>query len=401
MQSGLKSISGALTVPHPLAADHEKLVAIRHALHAHPEIAREEAWTASYVADRLREEGIPFEANIGGHGIVATVEGQGEGPAVALRADMDALEITELSQLPHASKQPGKMHACGHDGHMTILLAAGMHLARTRNFVGTVHLVFQPAEERYGGAREMVAEGLLDRFPVQRFFGLHNWPGLAAGEVVVHDGPVMAGTSEFTATFKGEGAHGAMPHMAGDPILAGGHFMTGIQQAVARAVDPHESAVATVGSFQAGHAQNIIPQEARLTGTLRAYRTETLQLLRARVDSVAAAAAAIAGCRSEVTFDEFLCPPVVNTVAERDIMRQAARTAGLTLAPGDTRPSMAGDDFGDFLVRVPGAYAWIGNGPLQPDAGLHQPLYDFNDDIILPAAMLLTRSAELALSGLK
>jgi amidohydrolase len=211
----------------------------------------------------------------------------------------------------------------------------------------------------------------------------------------------MAGTSEFTATFKGEGAHGAMPHMAGDPILAGGHFMTGIQQAVARAVDPHESAVATVGSFQAGHAQNIIPQEARLTGTLRAYRTETLQLLRARVDSVAAAAAAIAGCRSEVTFDEFLCPPVVNTVAERDIMRQAARTAGLTLAPGDTRPSMAGDDFGDFLVHVPGAYAWIGNGPLQPDAGLHQPLYDFNDDIILPAAMLLTRSAELALSGLK
>jgi metal-dependent amidase/aminoacylase/carboxypeptidase family protein len=373
MQSGLKSISGALTVPHPLAADHEKLVAIRHALHAHPEIAREEAWTASYMADRLREEGIPFEANIGGHGIVATVEGQGEGPAVALRADMDALEITELSQLPHASKQPGKMHACGHDGHMTILLAAGTHLARTRNFAGTVHLVFQPAEERYGGAREMV----------------------------VHDGPVMAGTSEFTATFKGEGAHGAMPHMAGDPILAGGHFMTGIQQAVARAVDPHESAVATVGSFQAGHAQNIIPQEARLTGTLRAYRTETLQLLRARVDSVAAAAAAIAGCRSEVTFDEFLCPPVVNTVAERDIMRQAARTAGLTLAPGDTRPSMAGDDFGDFLVHVPGAYAWIGNGPLQPDAGLHQPLYDFNDDIILPAAMLLTRSAELALSGLK
>lgn len=399
MQSGLKSISGALTVPHPLAADREKLVAIRHALHAHPEIAREEAWTASYVADRLREEGIPFEANIGGHGIVATVEGQGEGPAVALRADMDALEITELSQLPHASKQPGKMHACGHDGHMTILLAAGMHLARTRNFAGTVHLVFQPAEERYGGAREMVAEGLLDRFPVQRFFGLHNWPGLAAGEVVVHDGPVMAGTSEFTATFKGEGAHGAMPHMAGDPILAGGHFMTGIQQAVARAVDPHESAVATVGSFQAGHAQNIIPQEARLTGTLRAYRRETLQLLRARVDSVAAAAAAIAGCRSEVTFDEFLCPPVVNTAAERDIMRQAARTTGLTLAPGDTHPSMAGDDFGDFLVHVPGAYAWIGNGPLQPDAGLHQPLYDFNDDIILPAAMLLARSAELALSG--
>ncbi|EXL05419.1 amidohydrolase [Aquamicrobium defluvii] len=386
-------------MPHPLAADREKLVAIRHALHAHPEIAREEAWTASYVADRLREEGIPFEANIGGHGIVATVKGQGEGPAVALRADMDALEITELSQLPHASKQPGKMHACGHDGHMTILLAAGMHLARTRNFAGTVHLVFQPAEERYGGAREMVAEGLLDRFPVQRFFGLHNWPGLPAGEVVVHDGPVMAGTSEFTATFKGEGAHGAMPHMAGDPILAGGHFMTGIQQAVARAVDPHESAVATVGSFQAGHAQNIIPQEARLTGTLRAYRTETLQLLRARVDSVAAAAAAIAGCRSEVTFDEFLCPPVVNTVAERDIMRQAARTTGLTLAPGDTRPSMAGDDFGDFLVHAPGAYAWIGNGPLQPDAGLHQPLYDFNDDIILPAAMLLARSAELALSG--
>ncbi|MET3663232.1 amidohydrolase [Aquamicrobium ahrensii] len=383
---------------HPLAADREKLVAIRHALHAHPEIAREEAWTASYVADRLRESGMSFEMNIGGHGVVATVEGQGEGPAVALRADMDALEITELSQLPYASQQAGKMHACGHDGHMTILLAAGMHLARTRDFAGKVHLVFQPAEERYGGAREMVAGGLLDRFPVQRIFGLHNWPGLAAGTVVVHDGPVMAGTSEFTVTFRGEGAHAAMPHMTGDPILAGGHFMTGIQQGVARAVDPHESAVATVGSFQSGHAQNIIPQEARLIGTLRAYRTGTLHLLRSRVESVAAAAAAIAGCSSEVAFDEFLCPPVVNTVAERDIMREAASKAGLALAPGDTRPSMAGDDFGDFLVHLPGAYAWIGNGPLETDAGLHQPLYDFNDDIILPGAMLLARSAELALS---
>ncbi len=387
-----------LPVSHPLADDREKLVAIRHALHAHPEVAREEAWTAAYVADRLREAGIPFEVNIGGHGIVATVEGRGEGPAVALRADMDALEITELSQLPYASQQAGKMHACGHDGHMTILLAAGIHLARSRAFAGKVHLVFQPAEERYGGAREMVAAGMLDRFPVQRIFGLHNWPGLTAGEVVVHDGPVMAGTSEFTVTFRGEGAHGAMPHMAGDPLLAGGHFMTGIQQAVARAVDPHESAVATVGSFQGGHAQNIIPQEARLTGTLRAYRTETLKLLRSRVESIATAAAAIAGCRSAVEFDEFLCPPVVNTAAERDIMRQAAGATGLTLAPGDTRPSMAGDDFGDFLVHLPGAYAWIGNGPLRQDAGLHQPLYDFNDDIILPAAMLLARSAEFALS---
>ncbi|MFT4012712.1 MAG: amidohydrolase [Paracoccus sp. (in: a-proteobacteria)] len=376
----------------------EQLRAIRHHLHRHPELSREEAGTAIHLAEQLRHLGLEAETGIGGHGLVATIRGERPGAAVGLRADMDALAITERTGLAYASCRPNVMHACGHDGHMAILLGAGMILSRRRDFAGRVHLIFQPAEERFGGARLMVEEGLLLRYPMARVFGLHNWPGLPAGQVVVHDGPVMAGTSEFTLRFRAEGGHASMPHLTGDPLLAGGHFMTGIQQAVARSVDPFESAVVTVGSFRGGHAQNIIPQEAELTGTLRGYSGAMLLHLRGRVRAVALAAAEMAGCAWDLEFDEPLCPPVVNRPAERDIMRQAALAAGLDLG-GPYPPSMGGDDFGDLLAHLPGAYAFLGNGPLQPEAGLHQPKYDFNDAVIAPGAGLLALSARIALGS--
>ncbi len=380
-----------------LESEKERLVAMRRELHAHPELSRQEEWTSAFVAERLRAEGIALHERVGGYGLVGVIEGSAPGPAVALRADMDALEITEITGLPYASRNAGCMHACGHDGHMAILIGAGIALARRRDFPGTVHLVFQPAEERYGGAKLMVEAGLFERFPSRQIFGLHNWPGLPAGEVLVHDGPVMAGTSEFYVRFLAEGSHAAMPHLSGDPLLAGGHFMTGLQQAVARAIDPFESAVATVGSFQGGHAQNIIPQEAVLAGTLRAFRMETLTVLRERVLAVAAAAAAMGNCRVDVEFDETLSPPVINTPAERDIMREAIGLAGLTAFGGEGRPSMVGEDFGEFLLHRPGCYAWLGNGPARPEGRLHQPAYDFNDEILVPGAALLARAAERAL----
>ncbi len=371
------------------------LVSVRHHLHRHPELSCAEVETAAYIAARLRELGLDVVTRIGGHGLVATVQGRQAGRAVGLRADMDALAISEATDLPYRSQDPDVMHACGHDGHMTILLGAAMIL-RKSEFAGQVHLVFQPAEERYGGARLMLDDGLMQRFPMERIFGLHNWPGLAAGTVVVHDGPVMAGTSEFTLRFTAAGGHASMPHMTGDPLLAGGHFMTGIQQAVARSVDPLESAVVTVGSFRGGFAQNIIPREAELTGTLRAFRSETLMHLRARVEAVSAAAAAMAGCDVDLVFDVALCSPVVNTPTERDIMREAIHAAGLT-SGGALPPSMGGDDFGDFLGAMPGAYAFLGNGPLTGSNGLHQPNYDFNDAAIAPGAALLAQSALQAL----
>lgn len=370
--------------------DLNRLVEMRHHLHRHPELSCAEEQTAAFIAKQLGDLGLQVTTDMGGHGVVATI-GTG-GPAVGLRADMDALAITELTGLPYASENAGVMHACGHDGHMAILMGAAMILQQ-QAFSGRVHLIFQHAEERYGGARMMLDDGLLTRFPMDRIFGLHNWPGLPAGAVAVHDGPVMAGTAEFSLRFHAAGGHASMPHLTGDPLLAGGQFMVGIQQAVARSVDPMEAAVVTVGSFQGGYAQNIIPQEAMLTGTLRAFRTQTLAHLRARVAAVAEASAQMAGCGWGLEFDPNACSPVVNTVPERDILRRAAGEA-LIAAPA---PVMAGDDFGEFLGVLPGAYAFLGNGDLAPEAGLHQPKYDFNDAAIAPGATLLARAALLAL----
>ncbi|OJY65571.1 MULTISPECIES: amidohydrolase [unclassified Rhizobium] len=382
-----------------LRAEMPKLTAMRRELHANPELSLQERWTSGFVAARLREYGITVVEGVGGHGIVGVVQGSASGPGVALRADMDALPITEETGLSYSSSRSGVMHACGHDGHMAALIGAGAALAKSRDFVGSVHLVFQPAEEMYGGAQIMIDDGLLERFPSRQIFGLHNWPGLPVGEVMVHDGPVMAGARDFNVAFRAHGGHAGMPQTTGDPILAAGHFVTGLQQAVARAVDPCDPAVATVAMIQGGSAHNVIPDLVRLQGTLRAFDTATLGLLCKRLEAVAAAAANIAGSMSKVDYEDFMLSPVVNTPTERDQVREAARRGGLAIHSGRAVPSMAGDDFGAFLQHLPGAYAWIGNGDGHRSAHLHQSNYDFNDDIIVPSAALLVETARVALSS--
>ncbi|MDR3516756.1 MAG: amidohydrolase [Azospirillaceae bacterium] len=376
-----------------------QLVALRRELHNHPELSCAEARTATVVAESLRALGAEVHTGIGGHGIVASLHGSGPGPAVALRADMDALAIVEQTGLPYASGNPGTMHACGHDGHMVMAIGGAMHLARTRQFRGTVHVIFQPAEERFGGALRMIEDGLFDRFPVERVFGLHNWPGLEAGAFVVHDGPVMAGTGEFGVVFTAAGGHAAMPHTTGDPVLAGSLFVAGVQQIVARAVDPLQAAVVTIGSFQAGHAQNIIADQAVLTGTFRAHRPALLMQIAQRLQDIAGAAATMAGTGARMRIEGPLTAPVVNSVAEAALMRQAVTTLFGTEALRVLPPSMAGDDFGCLLAHVPGAYIWIGNGAGTDSAPLHRANYDFNDAILGRGASVLARVAELALGG--
>lgn len=375
------------------------LTALRRQLHAMPELSREEEATSRLVADELRRLGLVPHEHIGGFGIVAQIAGSSEGRSVALRADMDALAIQENTGLAYSSQMPGRMHACGHDGHMAMLLGAAAYLAETRNFAGSIYLIFQPAEERYGGARSMLEDGLLERFPFERIFSVHNWPGLPIGTIAVHDGPVMAGTNEFEAIFTAPGAHGAMPHLSGDPILAGGYLLTGVQQIVSRSIDPLDPAVVTIGSFNAGAAQNIIPKEARLRGTYRAFSLEALDHIRQRLEDAVRAAAVMAGVTAELVVDGPDFPPVVNAQGEASVMRKvAASIVGQSRLPA-CRPSMAGDDFGMFLTHRPGAYAWIGNGTESP--GLHHPDYDFNDDILAIGAELLAGTAEASLRSMQ
>lgn len=377
-----------------LTTELPRLTALRQKLHAMPELSRQEVETSKLVAAELRALGLVAHENIGGYGVVAEIAGKAEGPMVALRADMDALPIQEATGLSYASRHPGCMHACGHDGHTAALLGAAAYLAATRNFAGRVLLVFQPAEERYGGAQPMLDEGLIARFPFESIFSFHNWPGLAEGAVSVADGPVMAGSNEFELVFRADGAHGAMPHLSADPILAGGYFLTGLQQIVSRTIDPLQSAVVTVGSFHAGMAQNVIPKEARLRGTYRGFSLDMLTHIRTQLENAVRATADMSGVTAEFTLDSPDFPPVVNSPREAQIMRDVAMALGsrqLTTCP----PSMAGDDFAIFLAERPGAYAWIGNGA--DSAGLHQPEYNFNDAILTTAAELLARTAEASL----
>lgn len=347
------------------------------------------------MAGELRDLGLDPHEHIGGFGVVAEIKGRAEGRAVALRAELDGLAVQERTGLDYASRHPGRMHACGHDGHMAMLLGAAAHLAETRHFAGRVYLVFQPAEERYGGAQPMLDDGLLERFPFESIFSVHNWPGLPTGFVDVRDGAVMAGANDFEITFTAAGAHGAMPHLSGDPILAGGHLMVALQQIVSRSIDPLEAAVVTVGAFQGGNAQNAIPKEARLKGTYRAFSREILSHICERLEAAVHAAAGMADVDGKLVLDGADYPPVLNSEAQAGLMR---KVAGLTVGPdkvGACPPTMAGDDFGVFTAHRPGAYARIGNGSESP--GLHQPDYEFNDDILIVGAALMAGTAEAAL----
>ncbi len=375
---------------------HATLTTWRRHLHAHPGLTLNEGATAAFVAEKLNEMGIPFAAGVGGHGLVGTIN-RGGNRSVGLRADMDALPIQELNALlPHRSTIPGVMHACGHDGHTTALLGAAMLLLEDTSWSGTVQLVFQPAEEGGGGARAMIADGLFSRFPMERIFGWHNWPGLSAGTVALHDRAVMAAGARFEISFDGHAGHAALPHLTRDPMLGAGHCIVALQSLVSRNVDPMEAGVVSVTIAEAGEAQNQVAARAVLKGTARWLSDATGTTLEDGMRRIARGIAETFGLHAEVTWRQGV-GVTANTAAERDLAAAAAKAIGPHQL--HTTPAMTGEDFSWFLKEVPGAFAWIGNGPGDGGCELHNPNYDFNDAVLPNASGWLAEVARRALAG--
>ena len=378
----------------------ETLTGWRRHLHANPGLTLHEGQTAAFVAEKLRAIGVEVTEGVGGHGVVGTLR-RGKGGAsnrsVGLRGDMDALPIQEMNRdLPHRSTIPGVMHACGHDGHTTALLGAAALLAADKSWAGTVQLVFQPAEEGGGGARAMIADGLFSRFPMERIFGWHNWPGLEAGTVAVHERAVMAAGARFEIIFEGHAGHAALPHLTRDPMLGAGHCIVALQSIVARNVDPMQAGVVSVTVAEAGSAQNQIASRAVLRGTARWLSDETGGAIEAGMRRVADGIAAAFGLRAEVEFKVGV-PVTANYPAERDLAAVAA--SAVTAVRRDLTAAMTGEDFSWFLHEVPGAFVWIGNGPNEGGCELHNPNYDFNDAILPAASGFLAEVAKRSLAG--
>ena len=389
------------TKHYDAAGELAMLTALRRDLHAHPELGFEEVRTAAIVADRLAEAGIEVTTGIGGTGLVGTLRAGDGNRAIGLRADMDALAMPEMADRPHKSTIAGKMHACGHDGHTTMLLGAARRLAAKPNFSGTVHFIFQPAEEGRGGAKAMIEDGFFDRFPVDAVYGLHNMPGLATDEIAVVAGPQLASSDKFEVTFTGVGTHGAKPHLGRDPMTAAGHLLTAIHTLVARIVDPLQPAVVSACAIQAGSfdALNVIPDTVRVGGTVRTYSETVRRQIEDELGKLAQGAAALAGIRSDYLYLDGM-PPVINDAEAASRALEAARgVVGQDRALTSFAPSTAGDDFAFFSRRVPGAYAWLGNGPAVDGALHHNSQYDFNDDAIATGVDYWTALVELELKA--
>lgn len=374
---------------------HGRLSAWRQHLHANPELTLYEQATAAFVQARLTELGVPFTAGVGGHGVVATISQGNSNRSVGLRADMDALPIQETSGLPYASSNAGVMHACGHDGHTASLLGAAALLKADRAWSGTVQLVFQPAEEGGGGAKSMIADGLFQRFPMERIFGYHNWPGLEAGTVAVHHGPVMAAGNRVLVTITGHGGHAALPHLTRDPMVASAHLLLALQSIVSRSIDPLDSAVVTIATMQAGSAANQIPQQAVMRGTMRTLRNGVRDQVEQSINMIASGIAKAFGVSIDVEIPRGN-PVTGNTPVERDMAAEAVIAAGLPLRR-DMAPAMTGEDFAWYLQDRPGAFVWIGNGSSDHGRELHNANYDFNDDILPAASGYLASIARRAL----
>jgi amidohydrolase len=361
---------------------HEAYTAWRREIHAHPELAYDEHRTAQFVAEKLKGFGIPVETGIGRTGVVGTISNGSGDRSVGLRADMDALALQELNDFGHRSTTDGVMHACGHDGHTTMLLAAAEHLAENRNFDGTVHLIFQPAEEGEAGARAMIDDGLFERFPMDAVYGMHNWPGQPVGKMATRSGPIMAAMDVFEVKIIGRGGHGALPHLAVDPILIGAQLVTQWQGIVSRNVNPIEAAVISVTQFHAGDAWAVIPNEVMLRGTVRSFKPATREMLAERMQQLTAGICSGNDCEYQWWY-EHRFPPTINAAPET----KSAAAAAIALI-GDANfnhevePSTGSEDFGYMLEEKPGCYVLIGNGSSDGGCLLHNPHYDFNDDII-------------------
>ena len=376
MQQATGDGSGILPA---LAAQADELAGWRRALHAMPETAFEEHRTSTFVAEKLESFGLPVHRGLAGTGLVATLKGnRGDGPAIGLRADMDALDIHEATNLPWRSDTPGKMHACGHDGHMTMLLAAARHLSQNPDFKGTVHFIFQPAEENEGGGKVMVEQGLFELFPMQGVYGLHNWPNAPFGTFLGRPGAMFAAFDIFEVTVIGRGAHAAMPQRGIDPVLAASHLVAQLQSIVSRSVNPQEAAVVSVTQIHGGDTWNVIPDEVVLRGTVRTFSPEVRDLAEQRFRAIVEGVCAAQGARAEVRYDRRY-PSLVNHAAEFGHALAAAHATVGAAVDADFERIMAAEDFAYMLEAVPGAYLCLASGP---GANLHNAAYDFNDALL-------------------
>ena len=376
-----------------ISAFHDEMTEWRRDIHTHPETAFEEHRTSQVIADKLESFGIPIDKGLAGTGVVGIIEGNQPGDrAIGLRADIDALDIHEQTNKPYASKNPGKMHACGHDGHTTMLLGAAKYLAEHRDFAGKVYVIFQPAEENEGGGRVMVEQGLFDKFPMEQVYGMHNWPGMPVGQIGMRVGPLMAAYDIFRIKVTGKGSHGAMPHDGIDPVLISAHIITNLQTIASRNVDPQESVVVSVTQVHGGDAYNVIPEEVELRGTVRSFSTEVQEMAEANIRRIVKAVASAHGAETEMHYERRY-PPTVNAPDETaHAAKVAAGVVGEDNVLTDVAPVMGSEDFAFMLNEKPGCYIWLGAG--DQVANLHSPHFDFNDDILPIGASYWARLVE-------
>ena len=381
-----------------IAAFASDLTSWRRDIHAHPELGFEEERTSAIVASKLKEFGCEVTTGIGKTGVVGTIRVGNNPRAVGLRADMDALPMDETNTFAHASTHKGRMHACGHDGHTIMLLGAARHLAATRNFDGTVHFIFQPAEEGRGGAEAMVKDGLFEKFPCEAVFGMHNRPKLDVGRFQIRSGPMMAGGGLFDIHIKGKGAHGARPESGIDPVVIGGHIITALQTVISRTLAPIDSGVISITQMHAGDAYNVIPETAVLRGTVRAFRKEVMATIKEKIERIASGIAHTLGGEAKADV-RIVFPPLVNNPDEAKwIGDVAASIVGEDHVNREGGYVMASEDFSYMLEKVPGAFILIGNGGGEGGCEVHNPGYDFNDDALPLGATLWSRVVETRLA---
>jgi amidohydrolase len=372
-----------------LALEAAGIAAVRRDIHAHPELSFEEQRTADVVAAKLAEWGIEVHRGMGRTGVVGVLKNGSSDRTIGLRADMDALPMQEFNQFPHTSQHAGKMHACGHDGHVAMLLAAAQHLSRVKNFDGTVYFIFQPAEEGGGGAREMMKDGLFTQFPMQAVFGMHNWPGLEVGKFALSAGPVMASSNEFKITIHGKGSHAALPHNGVDPVPVACQMVQAFQTIISRNKKPLDAGVISVTMIHTGEATNVVPDVCEMQGTVRTFSVEVLDLIEQRMREVAQHTCAAFGATCSFEFERNY-PPTINHVAETEFAQRVMASVVGEANVVEQEPTMGAEDFSYMLQAVPGAYCFIGNGDgVHREMGhgegpctLHNPNYDFNDDLI-------------------
>ena len=387
-----------MPILNSIAALSDEMAAWRHDFHEHPELLYEVHRTAGIVADRLREFGCDeVVTGIGRTGVVGVIRGRksASGKTIGLRADMDALPIEEATGLPYASKTPGLMHACGHDGHTAMLLGAARYLAETRNFAGEVAVIFQPAEEGGGGADAMIKDGLIERFKIDQVYGMHNGPGLPVGAFAIRQGPLMASTDSVDITIEGHGGHAAKPHNCIDSLMVGAQLVTALQQIVARNVDPLEAAVLSICEFHAGNARNVIPQSAVLRGTVRTLTPKVRELMEKRVREAVIGVAQMTGAKIDLSYTRGY-PVVVNHAEQTEIAIRAAKEVAGDANVHEMPPMMGGEDFAYMLEARPGAFIFVGNGD---SAGLHHPAYNFNDEAIVYGTSFFIKVVENTLAA--